>query len=650
MHRRLSATAATSRARYGCSDCPFVGACAQKVRAHAAQRHENATIRWLGPSALKPLPNLGRSCALSAAIACAQLVSPASTWPLSPFRQAALTPSVNTAAVLAASCGADLAKDMDLAMALSTVWQGAGLEHHGVQRCCGCPVCGQQTQPAQTLAPYLTLLPAPYSAVDLAKLPLTWKEATKEVCPGTAQQPHAPHAVEAIVCVSCPAKGLILLPRAGHLSTMPDVLSLGPDSARVLGVIAMTRERHVAAFVRYGGSWLSCEPDDGVPLPRVPLPETVVAIIYEKLPREPDSELEEDDDDDGTTPESVPRPLQQLPASVTMAPVTLMVGLSATAAAQERRLLPRRPARTLRVATWNCASAAKRRHCFGPLLDAQPHILGLQETHGRVAEVMADIGADAEFSVLEACRDSGDSTAGGLALLVSRRLGDCELVAPLPPQLGCEAMLLDIVCDDGRRLRVANVYVRPTVASPASLQAFLDGLAEVDPDVVLGDLNAGGSWSAKRTRLGPALEEWLEANDLTLAAAPRRTHIRGSCIDLFLLRAELGGRARTHVAASPLGSDHFPVALDIAADDQPARCRTRRVVAWSRCTAEHWAAFSSFLRQAQYAATADVSRRAKALERTILAAAEQCLEWNVPRSRRYTREEAQADLQAVLRS
>ena len=70
------------------------------------------------------------------------------------------------------------------------------------------------------------------------------------------------------VCVSCPAKGLILLPCAGHLSTMPDVLSLGPESARVLGVIAMTRERHVAAFVRYGGSWLSCEPDDGVPLPR----------------------------------------------------------------------------------------------------------------------------------------------------------------------------------------------------------------------------------------------------------------------------------------------------------------------------------------------------------------------------------------------
>jgi hypothetical protein len=89
---------------------------------------------------------------------------------------------------------------------------------------------------------------------------------------------------------------------------------------------------------------------------------------------------------------------------------------------------------------------------------------------------------------------------------------------------------------------VANVYVRPTVASPASLQAFLDGLAAVDPDFVLGDFNAGGSWSAKRTR--------LQANDLTLAAAPRRTHIRnpnthirGSCIDLFLLRAELGGRA-----------------------------------------------------------------------------------------------------------
>ena len=34
-----------------------------------------------------------------------------------------------------------------------------------------------------------------------------------------AQQPHAPHAVEAIVGVPCAAKGLILLPRAGHLST-----------------------------------------------------------------------------------------------------------------------------------------------------------------------------------------------------------------------------------------------------------------------------------------------------------------------------------------------------------------------------------------------------------------------------------------------
>ena len=650
MHRRLSATAATPRARYGCSDCPFVGASAQKVRAHAAQRHANATIRWLGPSALKPLPNLGRSCALSAAIACAQLVSPASAWPLSPFRQAALAPSVNTAAVLAATCGADLAKDMDLGSTLSTVWQGAGLEHHIVRRCCGCPACGQQTQPTQAATPYLTLMPAPYSTVALEKLPLTWKEATKEVCLGTAQQPHAAHAVETIVCVSCPAKGLILLPRAGHLSTVPDVLSLGPDSARVLGVIAMTRERHVAAFVRFGGSWLSCEPDDGVPLPRAPIPETIVALAYEKLPQEPDSEPEEDDGDDGTTPESIPRPLQRLPASVTVAPVTLMVGLSASAAALERRLLPRRPARTLRVATWNCASATKRRHCFGPLLDAQPHILGLQETHGRVAEVMAAIGADKEFSLIEACRDSGNSTAGGLALLVSRRLGDCELVAPLPPQLGCEALLVDIVCGDGRRLRVATVYVRPTVASPASLAAFLDGLVAVDPDVVLGDLNAGGSWSTKRTRLGPALEEWLGTNDLTLAAAPRRTHIRGSCIDLFLLRAELGGHAAVHVAASPLGSDHFPVALDIAARDEPARCRTRRVVAWSRCTAEHWAAFSAFLRQARYAATADVSRRARALERTILAAAEQCLAWNTPRSRRFTRAEAQADLQEVLRS
>ena len=54
-------------ARYGCGNCPFVGACAQKVRAHAAQRHENAAIRWLGPSPLKPLPNPGRSCALSSA-------------------------------------------------------------------------------------------------------------------------------------------------------------------------------------------------------------------------------------------------------------------------------------------------------------------------------------------------------------------------------------------------------------------------------------------------------------------------------------------------------------------------------------------------------------------------------------------------------
>jgi hypothetical protein len=65
--------------------------------------------------------------------------------------------------------------------------------------------------------------------------------------------------------------------------------------------------------------------------------------------------------------------------------------------------------------------------------------------------------------------------------------------------------------------------------------------------------------------------------------------------------------------------------------------------------AAHWAAFSSCLRQARHAAAADVSRRAKALERPILSAAEQCLEWNMPRSRRYTRE-AQADLQAVLRS
>ena len=65
-------------------------------------------------------------------------------------------------------------------------------------------------------------------------------------------------------------------------------------------------------------------------------PQTVVAIVYEKLAREPDSELEEDDGDDGTTGIGSP-PLQQLPASVTMAPVTLMVGLSATAAAQERR-------------------------------------------------------------------------------------------------------------------------------------------------------------------------------------------------------------------------------------------------------------------------------------------------------------------------
>ena len=34
-----------------------------------------------------------------------------------------------------------------------------------------------------------------------------------------AQHPHAPHAVEAIVCVPCAAKSLILLPRAGHFST-----------------------------------------------------------------------------------------------------------------------------------------------------------------------------------------------------------------------------------------------------------------------------------------------------------------------------------------------------------------------------------------------------------------------------------------------
>ena len=55
-----------------------------------------------------------------------------------------------------------------------------------------------------------------------------------------------------------------------------------------------------------------------------------------------------------------------------------------------------------------------------------------------------------------------------------------------PPQPWREAVLVHIVRDDGRRLRVAGAYARPAIAPPASLPAFLDSL------IALGDFNAGG--------------------------------------------------------------------------------------------------------------------------------------------------------------
>ena len=162
---------------------------------------------------------------------------------------------------------------------------------------------------------------------------------------------------------------------------------------------------------------------------------------------------------------------------------------------------------------------------------------------------------------------------------------------------GFEAQVVD-VRGGGKCLRIANVYVQPTVCNGDSLFAGLRLLDTLGVDLLLGDFNAASlAWSGKATKLGPAMQRFLGQSTMVLLAPGTRTHVHGSTIDLCIARARLV-HAHTKVSTmrTPLGSDHFPLIVQLTRTPRsPTYGRSRTL--WHLITTEHWSRFSRFLRR-----------------------------------------------------
>ena len=558
---------ANSKPVFACSQCHFLATSAPKLLAHQEAVHKltSTSARLLRPKPLQVLPNLGTNCVLSAVVGALGALGLTSS---NAAINAAIT-APNTHSLVALSNALDIGLDTrrDLSTILFGLLGDSGLASSTswtVKSALSCPTCGLQIpQPDE---PIKVLGLSGNGLVDLNTIDKALTVTTtvqSRGCSGSGTTHHAPQAFKHVKRIIPNSTLVVGITSPNGIAALPEYLTIAQHNYQPVAVICVSNQ-HATLYRWWENSWWEVTHPS---CPKASPVLTTVRAIFLSRPRT-------DSDNDDTTPkddaDSAPLPPQPVAASAVLGLFSLG-GL-----AGDGPLLPT----GRRIVSWNCHSLNARGHLADTLLaDPDTCILGLQE--------LGPPSALAPWS-----QDYNVSVATGMAML-SRKNTFTQEVLQLPPMpRGIDAMGVRLQSSAGW-LCVVNVYAHPSFATSDTFHEALTLLEGTNPDILLGDLNAGSpGWSQKTTQFGPSLCRFLASSSLRLVAPPRRTHTGGSTIDLFLVRGSFP-HSQAFVARSPLGSDHFPVALSAPAC-LPAPSHTPRVL-WKKVTDVHLSGFSKAL-------------------------------------------------------
>ena len=272
-------------------------------------------------------------------------------------------------------------------------------------------------------------------------------------------------------------------------------------------------------------------------------------------------------------------------------------------AAEDLQGLPVEEAAGLRVMQWNCdhlQSKVAELECF--LEEKGIDVACLQETKLRAED--GDIQVRG-FDVVrkDRCRasDSRRGRGGGLVTLIRKGL-PYQVLPPTQPTDGhlssVEIKCTQILLNHRQTWNVANVYIPPVGRSEESRRVALDDILRLPGGpgwLILGDLNAHHEWwdnHAARDQRGDWVTEWAEAKRLSVLNDGEVTRVergsgRTSTPDVSVCHEDKVELCRWQVHRA-LGSDHFPMVIDVGQRPDRAPKRKKMVWCWNKADWEEY--------------------------------------------------------------
>ena len=246
------------------------------------------------------------------------------------------------------------------------------------------------------------------------------------------------------------------------------------------------------------------------------------------------------------------------------------------------------------ILQWNCRGLRANYQDLQAIIRwRSPLIIGLQETKLAPAMRCSVKG----YSVFRKDVDTQSIAHGGVLIAVHHSLPTRQL--PLRSPLQAVAARVHL---NHREITVCSVYLPPGIPLPVGelRRLFLELPA---PVLVVGDFNAHSTaWGCDTTGTrGHLLQSFISDEALCVLNTGQHTHLtmpsgQTSALDLSLASPQLAQVFTWSVHDDPLGSDHFPVWLQYAADpalgNRPQRWNVRRAD-WSEFQASVEAAVLS---------------------------------------------------------
>ena len=251
---------------WACRLCSFVGASAAKVQDHAQKKHagvaptgDGSAAVQLTPCQLRPLPNVGASCCLSAVVtAFASCMMEPPQGMHAALKAAILDPSSATAISVAVAAGIDPLAPQTLAVVLPAVLALVGGRWAGwdISSQWDCTKCnGSQKQPdaASFVLPVSFFGAA--RAFDVTSCPLVNEaRSSMKACCGEAWPLRRTSAARPVAVIGLNASVLGVVPFG------PDVVVRAPHACTVAAMISQ-RDGHVVCWKWWSESWWGVDSD-----------------------------------------------------------------------------------------------------------------------------------------------------------------------------------------------------------------------------------------------------------------------------------------------------------------------------------------------------------------------------------------------------